>query len=300
MEYEFTFIVSGVTVDDDEAVRKLRDAHDAMLLRAGGLDQLVIAYAGDSAVDAAIRAATAITSVVPKIRILRLDRDLVGVAEIADRTDRSRQNVAQWVNGERLGGGGSFPLPEGTAGRSHVWLWSEVNAWLASRGLDDGCRYPSRAEMADIDYALRHSVTMSIFYDTGRDDEFAAQRQAVIEEVEAGHYMGLLTFLAGRFDLKDAEGRYVAVIAAPDESAQDVMRRIAAHGHDVLLISNTDRFVGMVMSTRAPARPVKLRSVGPQVSTREWLRQVNESPHAQFVAALDDAPPMERKLTMAA
>lgn len=298
VEYEFTFIVSGVTVDDDEAVCKLRDEHDAMLVRAGGVDLLTIAFEGVTAVNAAMQAATAVVAVVPKINILRLDRGLVGIPEIAERTDRSRQNVAQWIKGERLSDGPPFPKPEGTAGRSSVWLWTEVNEWLKNRDLDDGCTYPTRGEIADIDHALRHSLTMPLVFDTGTEDEYTDQRQAVIAEMEVNHFSGFLKYLAGHYDVTNSEGRCVVVVAAPDEPAHQVMSRIAARGHDVVLVSETDRFVGMVMSTRTPNKPMEVVRVESWVSTRQWLEQMQEKPTAQFVTAVVDAP-VER-LAMAA
>jgi predicted DNA-binding transcriptional regulator AlpA len=140
------------------AVEALRDRLDAMLFRAGCLDLVTAAASGGTAVEAALRAVTALSGEAPGLRVHRLDRELVGVQEIAERTGRTRQNVAQWVRGERLAGNAPFPSPEGTAGRSPVWLWTEVNSWLDARDLGDGCTYPTRQEMLLIDHALLAST----------------------------------------------------------------------------------------------------------------------------------------------
>lgn len=157
MRYEFRFVVAGVTVDDDWAVDLLEDHLDAMLFRGGGVDLLDISFEGLGAVDAAICAARAVEGHVAELKVVRLDRDLVGIPEIADRAEVSRQNVHQWIKGERRSAT-PFPQPEGTAGRAQIWLWTEVNSWLAQIAKDDGCNYPSRADMADIDAALHSGL----------------------------------------------------------------------------------------------------------------------------------------------
>jgi predicted DNA-binding transcriptional regulator AlpA len=159
MDYDFTFVVSGVDVDDQAAVDALLESCDALLARAGGVDLLSITGSGDSAIEAALTVVSAAQAAVPQLKVCRLDRDLVGVHEIAERTGRSRQNVSQWIAGERKAQGEPFPAAEGTVGRSQAWLWSEVNQWLATHGLDDGVAYPTRTEMAQIDVALALSVS---------------------------------------------------------------------------------------------------------------------------------------------
>jgi SAM-dependent methyltransferase len=108
---------------------------------------------GASALDAAARFIVRLAAALPGLRIIRTDPDLVGVSDIARRIERSRQNVQQWVNGER-NGGRPFPPPEGSAGRALVWRWADVNVWLGPLGLDDKAIRPSRAEAARIDVML--------------------------------------------------------------------------------------------------------------------------------------------------
>ncbi|MFK8847405.1 hypothetical protein [Streptomyces sp. Ac-502] len=116
MDYDFTFVVTGATVDDQDAVDALRDTCDALLARAGGTDLLSIAWPGDCAVRAALEAASAAHAAVPRLRVRRLDRDLVGIHEIAERTGRSRQNVAQWAAGARKAQGAPSRPPRAPSG----------------------------------------------------------------------------------------------------------------------------------------------------------------------------------------
>ena len=158
MEYRFTFVVGGVNVDDDSIVTALMEHLDATLARAGGLNLLVMSADGSDAIDAARNAVLGVKFHVPQLQVLRLDRDLVGISEIAERTGRSRQNVTQWVTGERRSDAEqSFPVPETVVGRARIWLWTEVNSWLRNLGLGDDEALPTRTEMNDIDYMLRHN-----------------------------------------------------------------------------------------------------------------------------------------------
>jgi Domain of unknown function (DUF4287) len=153
VEYEFLFVVDGVSVDDDAAVAILTDAFDAVLSWNHGLHRLAVSSQGTDALDALQKLLARITLRVLPLRILRVDPDLVGISDIAERTGRTRQNVQQWVTGER-NAGHPFPPPEGCAGRSLVWRWADVNDWLKPLGFDDQATRPSREECVFLDAAL--------------------------------------------------------------------------------------------------------------------------------------------------
>ncbi|MCS0638918.1 hypothetical protein NX801_25365 [Streptomyces sp. LP05-1] len=303
MEYDFTFVISGVSVDDQTAVDALRDECDALLARAGGVDLLSMTGSGESAVEAAVTAVSAAQAAEPRLRIDRLDRDLVGVQEIAERTGRSRQNVSQWVAGTRKGEGAPFPMAEGTVGRSQAWLWSEVNEWLAVHELDDGAAYPTRAEMAEIDVAIANAVTLTFVWADA--PEFQAGRKRVLKEFESKHIPGFMNYLSGLDRTTNEQGAHVLVIADESEPARGVMECVARYPHDVILVTTTDQFMAVVLSTRAPHRPTELLTVTGDATVREWLRLVQENPHAAF--ALDNAEqteqelaPIQRRLAIAA
>ncbi|MEU9760720.1 hypothetical protein [Streptomyces sp. NPDC047985] len=305
MDYDFTFVVSGVDVDDQAAVDTLLDDCDALLARAGGVDLLSVTGSGDSAIEAALTAASAARAAVPQLRVCRLDRDLVGVHEIAERTGRSRQNVSQWIAGDRKAQGGPFPLAEGTVGRSRVWLWSEVNQWLAAHGLDDGVAYPTRTEMAEIDVALANTVAVSLSFTAAETLGFQAGRDKVINELRDKHTLGLMNFLGGLDHTRDEQGAHVLVVADAAEPARGVMERVAHVGHDVVLITATDQFMAFVLSTRAPLRPTKIVTVPQGATVGDWLDLVQENPQAAFALEgsediEEEVPTIQRRLAIAA
>ncbi|MFC9610443.1 helix-turn-helix transcriptional regulator [Streptomyces sp. NPDC056938] len=305
MDYDFTFVVSGADVDDQAAVDALLENCDALLARAGGVDLLSITGSGDSAIEAALTAVSAARAAVPQLQVCRLDRDLVGVHEIAERTGRSRQNVSQWIAGDRKAQGEPFPAAEGTVGRSQAWLWSEVNQWLASHGLDDGVAYPTRTEMAEIDVALANSVSVTLNFTAAEAPGFQAGRDKVVEELRNNHIPGLMNFLAGLDHTKDEHGAHVLVVADSTEPARGVMERVSSVGHDVILITATDQFMATVLSTRAQLRPTKIVTVPQAATVGDWLDLVQENPQAAFTlqstaAVEEEVPPIQRRLAIAA
>lgn len=303
MDYDFTFVVTGVTVQDQAAVDTLRDELDALLAQAGGCDLLTMTWPGDSAVDAALQAVSAAKAAVPRLCVTRLDRDLVGVPEIAERTGRSRQNVSQWVAGERKGTGEPFPIPEGTVGRSNAWLWTDVNGWLGAHGLDDGANYPSRAEMTEIDFALANMVTLS--FRSAESPGFEKGRKAVIEELHSKHIPGFLSFLTRLDGTTDELGNHVLVVADQGESARGVMEFVSSFDHDVVLVTTMDEFMATVLSTRAPSGPRAIVAVPEKATVRDWLRLVQENPRSAFTMAgseaeVEKAAPIQRVMAIAA
>ena len=135
MEFEFLLIIDGVSIDDDPAMTVLAEQFDAVVSDSRGVVRVAVSAEGIDPVNALSSLVVRLATAVPSLQVMRLDLDLVGIGDIAERTNRSRQNVQQWVDGERQLGGGPFPYPEGTAGRSLVWRWSDVYAWLRPLGL---------------------------------------------------------------------------------------------------------------------------------------------------------------------
>jgi Domain of unknown function (DUF4287) len=152
-EYEFLFVVDGVSIDDDQASIVLADNFDAVLSWNRGVHRLAISSSGRGAIDALLNLLPGLTSALPRLKVLRLDPDLVGVSDIAQRTGRTRQSVQLWVAGER-NASRPFPLPEGSAGRAPVWRWADVDEWLKPLSLDDHSAWPTRAESTCIDAIL--------------------------------------------------------------------------------------------------------------------------------------------------
>ncbi|MFJ2745611.1 helix-turn-helix transcriptional regulator [Streptomyces sp. NPDC087440] len=191
MEYEFLFVVDGISVDDDVAVGVIFDEFDGLLTSHRGKHLLDVAMDGDSAIDAAHRLVVKFHKELPTLRLLRLDPDLVGVADIADRTGRTRQNILQWINAERRQEAPPFPEPEGTVGRSLVWRWAEINAWLTLIGEGVGDAGATREEALHIDFMLSRwrqvlddGLPIVRFVHAVPDDEGTEGRAAVARLME--------------------------------------------------------------------------------------------------------------------
>ncbi|HEY1625025.1 MAG TPA: hypothetical protein VGG16_14625 [Streptosporangiaceae bacterium] len=152
-EFEFLFVVDGVSVDDEPATSILTGDFDGVLSSNRGRTRYAVSGRGADSVDAAARLVSRLTKALPTLRVCHVDPDLVGIPDIAQRTGHSRQNILQWANGER-NSSRPFPAPEGTAGRSFIWRWADVNEWLTPLGLGDGAARPTRAETTLIDAML--------------------------------------------------------------------------------------------------------------------------------------------------
>lgn len=74
---------------------------------------------------------------------LAVEDKLVSMADIAERTGRSRQSVSLLVSGRR--GPGSFPHPAAGNARSPLWHWDEVAAWFQATGGAQSSEYRTAA-----------------------------------------------------------------------------------------------------------------------------------------------------------
>ncbi|MEU3772380.1 hypothetical protein AB0F11_04020 [Streptomyces sp. NPDC032472] len=216
MEFEFNFIVDGISVDDELALHALYENFDALLFAQSEREVLVITGEGDNPVVAAHSVINGLKSALPQVSILRLDADLVGVSDIATRVNRTRQNVAQWVAGIR-GDGDPFPPSEGVVGRSQVWRWAEVNEWLERQGLGDGVRRPNRDEALMIDLIISQTLKASkdgrpSLEVVAEQDERAADRMAVMHLI--GEAVKDPTFLDGIKGLPRRDSHRIKVVCA--------------------------------------------------------------------------------------
>lgn len=67
--------------------------------------------------------------------LLAVEDELVSMADIAERTRRTRQSVSMLVSGQR--GPGGFPRPVAGNVRSLLWHWADVAAWFESEAGGD-------------------------------------------------------------------------------------------------------------------------------------------------------------------
>jgi len=128
-EHNFQLTIHGALTD--ELLDALFEAgcDDATFSTKGDLTFADFDREAESLVDAVTSAIEAVESI-DEFEVLHIDPDeLVWAAEIAERTERSRQNVDQLIKGQR--GPGDFPAPASHATRNPLWRWSEVEAWFA-------------------------------------------------------------------------------------------------------------------------------------------------------------------------
>jgi hypothetical protein len=127
-EYGFTLIVEGKL--DLDVVDALFEAGCSDMTFQGD-------EAGPATADVHREAANLVDAVlsairdierVPGLRVIEVERqDLVGLADIAWRLDRSAESVRLLATGRR--GPGGFPAPAIRRRRGQLWRWAEVAAW---------------------------------------------------------------------------------------------------------------------------------------------------------------------------
>ena len=129
--WSFTLIVEGEDLQSDETFNALFEAgcDDALVGRTNGTQYMDFDRDAETLTDAVLSAVADVESV-PGLQVVRLeDSDLVSMAEIAERTGRTRESIRLLVNGER--GPGNFPLPVNDPKRpNRLWRWSEVGHWM--------------------------------------------------------------------------------------------------------------------------------------------------------------------------
>lgn len=153
-DYELTFLVDPATLSDD-VIDQLYDQYDCL---AGGRP-----HGGAAFVTLTVPAPDAMSAVRSGwgvlhglgLCVLDLDRDLVDVAEIARRTNTTRQTVHNWIKGARRG---NFPRRFTDAGNG-LWLWGEVHAWALDQGVaveDPAMSYPGRDDHDEASTLVRN------------------------------------------------------------------------------------------------------------------------------------------------
>ena len=152
--FEWTFVVLNLDGPDDERVDALCEATDAVVESHGGLHLIAVLTEGPTAVDAARRAIAQLRSC--DLQATRTYPDFVTRADIAERSNKRRQAVDNWVRGDRQK---DFPGPVHLVGGG-IWLWHDVQAWMRRERIQDvppdDALYPSLSDHAAIDDELRH------------------------------------------------------------------------------------------------------------------------------------------------
>lgn len=97
-------------------------------------------------------------------RVLRVNEEFVGVADIAAHFGLNRETVRLWTLGKR--GSGGFPRPRATIGGgtrpTRVWAWSDVAAWLFDAvAIEPDYRCLNASQVARINAALTSGPAIS-------------------------------------------------------------------------------------------------------------------------------------------
>jgi hypothetical protein len=133
--YEFSLVLAGV----DENTPNLHDA----LFEAGCDDGLVCTYGTTVYIDFMREASNYRTAVLSAIKaienaslgaqVISVDAgDYVGLSDIAELSNTTRQAIALYKDGKR--GKGGFPQPiQRLQGKQPLWRWSEVAHWLSDQ-----------------------------------------------------------------------------------------------------------------------------------------------------------------------
>lgn len=130
MNCEFTLVIDGLDLDDDDQGDALFDAgcDDATFGAVDGQGYASFHREAGSLTEAVITAISDVESV-PGLQVVHGEPDeLVTAAEIADRLGKSKEYIRLLANGER--GGGAFPTPVShMRTRNRLWRWCQVAAW---------------------------------------------------------------------------------------------------------------------------------------------------------------------------
>ena len=145
--FNFTLTLSGVTSDTEglEDILFESGCDDALVCFYGKSVYLEFDREADS-LDIAIGSAIDnVESAGPTIRVESVDSVLVGLSDIAELTNMTRQAIALLKDGTR--GKGDFPSPiQRIKGLSPLWDWASVAAWLHTNGRLH--KHPTLAENA--------------------------------------------------------------------------------------------------------------------------------------------------------
>ncbi|GAB4083310.1 XRE family transcriptional regulator [Modestobacter muralis] len=156
--YEFTFETDLI---EEHLQDKIDDQFDALVSSQGQTFFVTLEADGPNAVTAASASATALEAL--GIHVRRVTEDLVSRNDIAERAGKTPQAVGAWVRGDRQRQAAvAFPAPYNYVAGG-VWLWSEVNEWLAQVHPEaaDDVSYLAREDYAAINYMLNTRRTIT-------------------------------------------------------------------------------------------------------------------------------------------
>ncbi|MFI0792518.1 helix-turn-helix transcriptional regulator [Micromonospora rubida] len=222
--------VSGVDLDDDVTLELLGEHLSG--LTWSECDGVVLATLYTSAqnpVATALEAARRICHALPKAEVLHVDPELVSNSDIAFRLGVSREAVRLWVEGLR--GPGNFPpaLSVIGNGRSKVWPWAVVHAWVRQNyRIGDDETHLTAQQVAELNGALlrvKHPI----------DNEWetvSSFQQRVRPPDEAEHFHELLARVTERVLSTRAKGHMNWALDLAEGSTSSWVARYGSHDPD--------------------------------------------------------------------
>lgn len=160
--YNFTLTLSGVTYETEGLEDALFESgcDDGMIGAYGNSVYVEFDREADSLDDAIASAIDNIESAGIGAMVESVDSALVGLSDIAESTEMSRQAIAMLKDGTR--GSGDFPCPiQRIKGQSPLWDWADVAQWLSENGrLKAGSELAANARtLSKWNLALRASAS---------------------------------------------------------------------------------------------------------------------------------------------
>ena len=114
---------------DDGADRLYEAFDDEIAVEDGPMGHFVgFERSADCFLDAVVDAITEVIAL--GFEPITVEDELVSMADIAERTGRTRQSVSMIVRGKR--GPGGFPRTAAGNVRSPLWHWADVSSWFES------------------------------------------------------------------------------------------------------------------------------------------------------------------------
>lgn len=118
--------ISGLDVDNPDVEAVFADKYPQVLVTGEHPCVLTVTVDTARAVDDVVALIRAMQADFPQMTIHGVDRDLVGISDIAQRVGVSREGARKWTRAE------GFPEPFDflQAASMPIWAWTEVATWL--------------------------------------------------------------------------------------------------------------------------------------------------------------------------
>lgn len=130
--YQFTLIVGGPDLQSDELAEEIFEAgcDDVLIGVSDSIQYADVDRKAPSLEEAILSAIFDIERVEGAVVVRIADAGLVTMADVAERTGRTRESVRLLVSGRR--GPGGFPPPvTDPRGRYRLWRWTDVERWFS-------------------------------------------------------------------------------------------------------------------------------------------------------------------------